>query len=168
MTTTTKPRQLNKDAFVRRLRELIDEGLPQDQIVERMDPVRGTGLAKQFLIDAVETISSAVAIAHDVRNQAMVQGRKDFVNRERYATEFDGVCASTRAHIERSYKDAPIRAAKLKVVDVEQRRRRAMADQASEDWTQLQIRRATFDRALQSYPQAFTDEERKPLKLKPV
>ncbi len=157
MPTTTRPRTLNRGDFIARCREVLDEGLSCEDAITKMDPVRGIGLTEQFLTDAVETISSALAVAHDVRNAAMVQAHKDFVSRERYATEFDGVAAKTRAHIRTSYKDAPIRAEKLNVLQAEQERRRAMATDAAEAWQRIQIARIPLDRAASGYPQAFPD-----------
>ncbi len=157
MTTTTRPRQLDRNNFVRRCRELIDEGLPREQVIERMNPCRGSGLTEAFTTDVVAAISSALAIADSVSNAKMTQAHRDFVNRERYATEFDGVAASTRAHIDRMYPDAPIRAEKLRILLAEQQRRRAVADQAAEDWTAIQKRRIPFDKARADYPEAFID-----------
>ncbi len=168
MPTTTKPRQLTRDAFIRRCRELIDEGLGYDELIEKLNPVRSMSVTEQFMRDAIESISEALGIADSVSNPKMTQAHRDFVNRERYATEYDGVAASTAAGINRMYPDAPIRAEKLKVLRAEQQRRRAQADEAAADWTAIQLSRATFDSAVQAYPQAFTDAERKPWESKPV
>ena len=157
MPTTIRPRQLSRVAFLSRLRELIDQGLPHEQIIERMDPVRSMSVTEVFLRAAVKDIAAALAIAHDVRNAAMVQARKDFINYTRHADEHDHVASNAAAHINRMYPDAPIRAEKMKVLRAEQQRRRAMADEAAADWTAIQKRRIPFDKARADFPSAFLD-----------
>lgn len=168
--TGTKPRQLDRADFVLRLRELIDEGLDHDTIIERMDPVRSMSVTEAFLRTAVKDIAAAVEIAHDVRNAAMVQANRDFVNFARHADDHDHVYSNTVAHIQRMYpvKDVGVRESKMKVAEAEQQRQRTLADQSAADWTAIQLRRATFDSAVQNYPQAFNDDEHKPWQPKPV
>lgn len=48
MAVQTKPRQLAKAPFVQRLRELLDGGASHDQIIERMNPVRGMSVTAAF------------------------------------------------------------------------------------------------------------------------
>lgn len=155
--TETRPRQLGREPFLARLRELIDEGADRSEIAERMRPLLNMSVSEEYMHDAIEAISGALEIAHELRNQAMAQANKDFINRERYATEFDGVAASTRAHIATAYRDATIREAKLVELEAEQKRRRSMATEAAEDWTRLQARRIRLDDARKFYPTAFID-----------
>ena len=169
-TTSMKPRQLDRAAFVARLRGLLNQAVPHEQIVEKMNPVRSMSVTEAFLRTAVKDIAAAVEMAHSVRNQAMQQSRKDFINYARHADEHDHVYSNTVAHIQRMYpvKDVGVRESKMKVAEAEQQRQRTLADQASEAWTQLQIRRAVFDSAVHAYPTAFGAEERKPWQSNPV
>ncbi len=166
--TTTLPRQLDRAAFVARIRGLLNQGLPHEQIIERMNPVRSMSVTEAFLRTAVKDIASALEIAADVSAPKLAQSRRDFINYTRHADEHDHVASNAAAQINRMYPDAPIRAEKLKVLRAEQERRRAMADQAAADWQSIQLRRATFDAAVQAYSTAFTVEDRKPWEPKPV
>lgn len=156
MTTTTKPRRLNKADLLALLRELVDQGLPRDQILEKLLPVLGVGLTEDFMTVAVDAIIAAMAIADEVSRAKMVQARKDFHSRERYATEFDGVAASQAKHIAQ-LPDEPIRVVRMQALEAEKKRRRAVADQAADSWLQIQRKRLVFDRTRERFPEALSD-----------
>ena len=157
MPTTTRPRQLTRDDFIRRCRELFDEGLTQDQLAEKLLPIRPAVMSESFVIQAIETITAALAIADEVSNAKMVQGRLDFINYERRAQEEAHLHANRCAHVESAYADPSIRRAKRAELDATRDKYRAAADQAAEDWTRLQRRRIQLDDARKLYPTAFSD-----------
>lgn len=161
MTIETKPRTLAKAGLLALLRELVDQGLPRAQIIEKLEPVLGIGLTGRFLADAVDAVTDALAIAPDVTRPKMIQARKDFHGRERYATEFDGVAAGQAKHIAQ-LPDEPIRVVRMKALEVEKARRRAVADKAADDWLAIQRKRLVFDRAREQYPQAFDETDWEP------
>jgi hypothetical protein len=162
MTTQTRPRQLPRDAFIARCRELIDSGLDYATIIERMDPVRSMSVTEQFMRDAVKDIAEALEIAAEVSAPKLTQARRDFVNFAEHAAEQDHAYHTAVLHIHAMHpaKDVGIIASKLKLAKAEQERHRALADEAAEAWQALQLKRAAFDSAARAYPGAFSDEER--------
>ena len=157
MTTQTQPRQLARDPFVARLRELLDEGLDHDMIIEKMNPVRGFGVIEDFMRDALDTIASALAIASEVSNARMQQAWADFIHSEQRAIEEADKYVKHCAHIEKMYPDPNIRRAKRIVLDAMKDKWRENADKASVDWATIQRKRIPFDVAREKYPTAFED-----------
>ncbi len=157
MPTQTRPRQLNKAAFIARCRELIDGGASHDEIVARMDPVRSMSVTVEYMLSAIGSIAEALAVAESVSNPKMTQAHRNFVNYERRAQEEAHVYSCRCAHIEKAYPDEPIRRAKRIELDAGKDKYRVMADQASEAWTQLQKQRIPLDDAARLYPAAFPD-----------
>lgn len=166
--TKLKPRQLTRDGFVRRLRELLDEGLTHDELIEKLNPVRSMSVTAEYMLSAIESIVEALEVAHSVRNQAMQQAYADFVHFERRALEEAGAHAKHCAHISSAYPDEPIRKAKRAELDAGRDKYRLLADQAATDWQTIQRRRIPYDQSVQDYAEAFSDEERTPWKPKPV
>ncbi len=156
MTTATKPRTLAKGGLLALLRRLTNQGLPRAEIIEKLEPVLGIGLTGQFLTDTVDAVIAALAIAPDVTRPKMVQARKDFQSRERYATEYDHVAATQAKHIAQLL-DEPIRVVRMQALEAEKKRRREVADRAADDWLQIQRERLVFDRARERFPEALSD-----------
>jgi hypothetical protein len=162
MTTTTRPRQLDRAAFVVRIRELLDDGLTCGELIEKLNPVRSMSVSAEYMLAAIESIAEALAVAKSVSNPKMTQAHRDFINRERRAAAESGVYAARCAHIETAYPDEPIRRAKRAELVLTKNKWRDMADQASADWVEIQKRRISYDQAVQQFPEAFSNEERQP------
>lgn len=158
MPTTTKPRQLPKAAFVQRIRELLDEGLDHDQVVAKLNPCRGPGLTEAFTTDAVEAITSALAIAPVVGNKAMTEAHTRFIGQTRLADEFDAGLPKKQSRLRQQHvSDPPIIVHELERLEAERVRLRASADEAAAQWQDIQRRRIPFDRARLDFPSAFSE-----------
>lgn len=164
--TEIRSRQLDRTGFVARLRELIDEGLTREQLIEKLNPIRGFGVGEQFMRDALDSITSALAIAASVSNPRMQQAYADFVHCEKRALDEAHVYSCRCAHIESAYPDPNIRRAKRIELDRDKDKWRILADQAAVDWVEIQKKRIPYDQAVQQFPQAFS--EYKPWKPKPL
>ncbi len=158
MATETRPRQLDRSNFVVRLRELIDEGLDHDTIIEKMTPCCSMSVSAGFLADALADISSALLLAPEVGNKAMSEAHTRFVGTTRLADEFDTALPKQQGHLRQRYANDPtILDAELVRLESKRVRLRASADQAAAAWQLVQEKRIPFDQARLDFPTAFSE-----------
>ena len=158
MTTQTKARTLDKSALILRLRELLDEGLAHDSIVERLDPVRGIGITEQFVSDALTVISNALAIAPEVGNKSMDEAHTRVIGQTRLADEFDSDLPKKQTYLGHQHRrDQPILEHELARLEAERARLRGLANEAAFQWQSVQEKRIPFDQARSDFPSAFLE-----------